>query len=338
MPYPAHEPHLTRMPSSADADGHREAETRTAAASTDGGKACGARRRFLIIHNPIAGRNRVGLVHDVVRRLGQAGAIADVMSLSESETEENFAARIGTYDAIVASGGDGTARSIASLLQGQETPFALIPAGTGNVLAAELDLPRDAGAIAHMLLHGPLVRLTIGAVNGSPFLLMFGAGFDGQVIARLPLALKRRVGRLAFGWPVIAALAQKPRFFPATIDGQEHDASWLVVANASRYGSHFVLSPRTNILSPGFNVVISRATSRRQRLWELVHIMVGRLERVGTIEMRPARDIEIRHAEGLPVQVDGERLASSSYRIEAEVSGASMIVPATRSVSSMAGE
>jgi diacylglycerol kinase family enzyme len=182
-----------------------------------------------------------------------------------------------------------------------------------------------------MLLHGPVVRLSIGAVNGLPFLLMIGAGFDGEVIARLPLALKQRVGRLAFGWPIIASLAQKPRLFPAKIDGKAHEASWLVVANASRYGSRFVLSPRTNILSPGFNVVISRATSRRQRLWELLHMMVGRLERAGTIEMLPARDIEIRHAEGLPVQVDGERLASSSYRIEAEVSGASMIVPATRS-------
>jgi diacylglycerol kinase family enzyme len=199
------------------------------------------------------------------------------------------------------------------------------------VLAAELDLPRNAEAIAHMLLHGPLVRLSIGAVNGVPFLLMLGVGFDGQVIARLPLALKRRVGRAAFGWPVIAALARKPRFFPVTIDGQAHEASWLVVANASRYGSRFVLSPRTDILSPGFNVVISRATNRRQRLWELLHLMVGRLERAGTIEMRPARDIEIRDAEDLPVQVDGERLASSSYRIEAEVSGASMIVPETRS-------
>jgi diacylglycerol kinase (ATP) len=322
---------LTRIQPRSGADGHRDAEPRSVAVSTDGGEVRGARRRFLIIHNPIAGRNRVGLVHDVVRRLEQAGANADVVSLSESEADKNFPARIGIYDAIVASGGDGTARSIASLLQGQETPLALIPAGTGNVLAAELDLPRDAGAIARMLLHGPLVRLSIGAVNGSPFLLMFGAGFDGQVIARLPLALKRRVGRLAFSWPVIAALAQKPRLFMATIDGQAHDASWLVVANASRYGGRFLLSARTNILSTGFNVVISRATSRRQRLWELVYMMVGRLERAGTIEMRLARDIEICHAEGLPVQVDGERLASSSYRIKAGVSGTPMIVPATRS-------
>ena len=295
---------------------------------THGHETPSIRRRFLIIHNPIAGRNRVDLVRDVVRRLEQAGAVADLLSLSGSEADKNIGAGIGAYDAVVASGGDGTARSIASLLQGHDIPLGLIPAGTGNVLAAELDLPRDAEAIAHMLLHGPVVRLSVGAVNGSPFLLMIGAGFDGQVIAQLPLALKRRVGRLAFSWPVIAALARKPRLFSATIDGQEHDASWLVVANAARYGGPFILSPRTHVLSPGFNVVVSRATSRRQRLWELLHLMVGRLDQAGTIEMRPARDIEIHQAEALAVQVDGEPLVSPSYRIEADVSGTLMIVPA----------
>jgi diacylglycerol kinase (ATP) len=323
MPRPTRQPHLNRMHTRPDPEGNRNAEPPTAAAP-----AHSTRRRFLIIHNPAAGRNRVGLVHDVVRRLEQVGAVADVLSLSAGETDTSIAARIGAYDAIVASGGDGTARSIASLLQGQAPPLALIPAGTGNVLAAELDLPRDAQGIADMLLHGPVVRLSIGTVNGSPFLLMIGAGFDGHVIARLPLALKRRVGRLAFGWPVITALARKPRLFPATIDGQAHDASWLVVANATRYGGRFVLSPRTNVLVPGFNVVMSRATSRRQRLWELLHLLLGRLERAGTIEMRPARVIELGHADALAVQVDGEPLTSLSYTIAADVSSTAMIVPA----------
>ena len=310
----------------ADTDGPRDA---VVAVASD--EARGARRRFLIIHNPVAGRNRVGLVQDVVRRLEQAGAAVDLSSIAECDADASFAARIATYDVIVASGGDGTARSIASRLQGHATPLALIPGGTGNVLAAELDLPREAGAIARMLLHGPVARLSTAAVNGSPFLLMIGVGFDGQVIARLPLALKRRVGRIAFSWPVIAALARKPRLFPTTIDGKAHDASWIVVANAARYGGPFILSPRTNVLSPGFNVVISRATSRRQRVWELIQLGLGRLERAGTIEMRPARAIEIGQAAALPVQVDGEMLTSPSYRIESDVSGTAMIVPAASS-------
>jgi diacylglycerol kinase (ATP) len=311
-------------------DSSHNGERQPAAGPVSDDEAIRGRRRFLIIHNPIAGRNRIGLVHDVVHRLEEAGAIADFLSLTGTASDEIIDARIDSYDAIVASGGDGTARSIATLLRGHDAPLALIPLGTGNVLAAELGLPRDAGAIAHMLLHGPVVRLSTATVNGSPFLLMIGVGFDGQVIARLPLALKQRVGRIAFGWPVIATLARKPRLFSATIDGQTHDASWLVVANAARYGGPFTLSRRTHVLSAGFNVVISRATSRRQRFSELFHLLTGRLEQAGTIEMRPARAVDIRDAEALAVQVDGEPLTSTSYRIEADVSGTAMIVPARR--------
>lgn len=328
QPRLAREPHLSPMDTSDDRNRSHDANPQPAAGPPLCDGARHTRRRFLIIHNPIAGRNRVGLVHDVVRRLQEAGAMADLLSLSGDVTNADIATRIGAYDAIVASGGDGTARSIASLLQGHDTPFALIPVGTGNVLAAELGLPRDATAIAHMLLHGPMVRLSTATVNGSPFLLMIGAGFDGQVIARLPLALKRRVGRIAFSWPVVATLARRPRLFTATIDGQSHDASWLVVANAARYGGPFTLSRRTTVLAPGFNVVISRATKRRQRFSELFNLLMGRLERSATIDMRPARDVEIQDAGVLPVQVDGEPLTSTSYRISADVSGTNMIVPA----------
>ena len=127
-------------------------------------------------------------------------------------------------------------------------------------------------------------------------------------------------------WAMELAVATPPG--PATIDGETHDASWLVVANAARYGGPFTLSPRTNVVSPGFNVVVSRATSRRQRFWELFLLGLGRLEQARTIEMRPARGIEIHDAAALPVQVDGEPFAATAYRIEADVAGTYMIVPA----------
>jgi diacylglycerol kinase family enzyme len=292
------------------------------------GTAARKRKRFLIIHNPIAGRNRIGLVQEVVRRLEQAGAVADLHLVPDAAGSDYSTLSIDSYDVLVASGGDGTARSMASLLRGRDMPFGLIPVGTGNVLAEELQLPRRGDEIAEMLLNGPVVSLSTASVNGAPCLLMLGVGFDGEVIARLPLELKRRIGKPSYGWPVLAALAHKPQTFSATIDGKECVASWLVVANAARYGGRFLLSPRTNVLSAGFNVVISHATSRRQRLWELFLLAAGRLERASTIEMMPAQTVDIPHAENLAVQIDGETIASPSFRIVADVARMPMIVPA----------
>lgn len=318
------------MPAHIDQDARRGEALRDAASTTPSAEAPRARRRFLIVHNPLAGRNRVAVVQDVVHRLVQAGAIVDLHNVSTEETNEGLNERVGYYDAIVASGGDGTVRGLARQLQGRATPpFALIPVGTGNVLAAELNLPRDAAGIARMLLHGPIVHLSTASVNGAPFLLMIGAGLDGEIIARLPLALKRRVGRLAYGWPVMAALARAPQRFTAMVDGEACEASWLIVANAARYGGRFVLSPRTGVLAPGFNVVISHATRRGERLWELLNLAVGRLESVGTIEMRPAHSVELRDAGTIAVQVDGEPIAASSYSIASDAGTIAMIVPST---------
>ena len=294
----------------------------------DGRDGARGRQRFLIVHNPVAGRNRIGLVREVVQRLEQAGATTHLHLLQEDARDSGRPVSLDAYDALVASGGDGTARSIVSLLSGSSLPFGLIPAGTGNVLAEELQLPRTAGAIAEMLLHGPVIDLSTASVNGAPCLLMLGAGFDGEIIARLPIELKRRIGKSAFGWPILRALARKPRSFDVTIDGKERAASWLVVANAARYGGRFLLSPRTTVLSPGFNVVISRATNRRERLLEVVRLVTGRLEGASTIEMMPAHTIHIANAENLAVQVDGERVAAPLFNAVADVARTPMIVPA----------
>jgi diacylglycerol kinase (ATP) len=295
----------------------------------NGHDAARGRQRFLIVHNPVAGRNRIGLVREVAQRLEQAGATTHLHLLQEDAGASVLPATLDTYDALVASGGDGTARSMVSLLSGSSLPFGLIPAGTGNVLAEELQLPRTADAIARMLLHGPVIDLSTASVNGAPCLLMLGAGFDGEIIARLPIELKRRIGKSAFGWPILRALARKPRGFDVTIDGKECAASWLVVANAARYGGRFLLSRRTSVLSPGFNVVISRATTRRERIFEVVRLVTGRLEGASTIEMMPAHSIHIANAENLAVQVDGEQVAAPLFNAVADVARTPMIVPAS---------
>lgn len=289
--------------------------------------ASGPRRRFLILHNARAGWNRIGLVREVVDLLEREGAVADVQDPTQIDGRAPAATRFGGYDAIIASGGDGTVRHLLADLRGLDVPLGLIPAGTGNVLAAELAIPRTAAGIARVLLGGRVAQLSAAAVNGYPFLLMCGAGYDGEVVARAPEHLKHRFGRMAFGWPIARALAARPRFFEATIDGRTREMSWLIVANASRYAGRFVLSRHTGVLAPGFSVVMSRALDRYQRIAEVLALMAGRIEQCPTIEVAPATVVEINAARSLPVQVDGDAYSAPSIRLEASVSSVPMLVP-----------
>lgn len=285
------------------------------------------RRRFLILHNARAGRNRIGLVDQVVGCLVREGAIVDVRRRTGGDGDELAGAGCAGYDAVVASGGDGTMRHVLADLGGTDVPLALIPAGTGNVLAAELALPRRPDDIARMLLGGRVVHISTAGVNGAPFLLMCGVGFDGEIVARAPEPLKRRLGQLAFCWPTARALAAAPRPFEATIDGRVRKATWLIVANASRYAGRFVLSRQTGVMTPGFSVVVSRARSRHQRIAEMLALAAGRLDRCPTIEIIPAHTVEVGATSALPVQVDGDVFAAPSLRLQAAVSSVPILVP-----------
>ena len=84
---------------------------------------------------------------------------------------------------MVAAGGDGTIRAAASALIGSAVPLGVIALGTANVLASEVNLPRAPDPIARMLMHGPTTTMSCGSVDGEPFLLMAGAGFDASVVS-----------------------------------------------------------------------------------------------------------------------------------------------------------
>jgi diacylglycerol kinase family enzyme len=85
-------------------------------------------------------------------------------------------------------------------LAGSETTVAILPAGTANLLATNLGIPKDLEAAVAIGLRGGRRRLDTGTVNGEHFAVMAGAGFDALMIRDAPRKMKDRVGKLAYLW------------------------------------------------------------------------------------------------------------------------------------------
>jgi len=282
------------------------------------------RQRFLILHNPAAGRNGIGRARDVAEELTKRGAQVTFVELANGTMPDQ--ATVAVHDAVVISGGDGTIRAIAERLTRPDVPIGVIPNGTGNVLAEELALPTKASEIADLLMHGPAHPIKGALVNGLLFLLMFGAGFDGDVTAELSRAWVPILGKLAYAGPILRALLRRPRLFDITIDGQASRTSWLLISNAAHYGGRFRLTDRTSMRDEALVAIISRATTRRQRLVELLGLLAGRLSAAPTIEIRTVTRAEVLgpHNAG---QCDGEPLPPGSYDVRRREDETLIIAP-----------
>ncbi|MEX1295859.1 MAG: diacylglycerol kinase family protein [Candidatus Limnocylindrales bacterium] len=130
----------------------------------------------------------------------ETAAETDVAPAVERAVETGMAA-------VIAVGGDGTLRQAAASLAGTDVPLGIVPAGTGNQVAAVMGVPGSlAKAIDALESATPRVidlgEVTIGRADGSTevstFLLGCGAGFDAELMATTSTALKRRIGTAAY--------------------------------------------------------------------------------------------------------------------------------------------
>ncbi|MBU2583082.1 MAG: NAD(+)/NADH kinase [Alphaproteobacteria bacterium] len=269
------------------------------------------RRRFLLLHNPVAGLRRHRLVRRVVRELEERGAevvMLRLWGLSQHLSQEALEriVKFDRFDALIAAGGDGTIRALAKALgPNASVPIGVIPAGTGNVLARELPLPSRPHEVAEMLLNGPETEIPGALAGEEPFFLMAGVGFDGEIIAGLDLELKRRIGKAAYVWPTLKALFTRPKPFCVLIDGVPFAASWIVGAKARRYAGGFTIAHDIAIGDARLIAVLFGATTRRGRLLEMIALGLGLHPRLKSVRTLACQRIEVPD-KGLPVQIDGD--------------------------------
>lgn len=273
----------------------------------------------LIVYNPSGGaaiwRPRLYAALRVLRSLPGTHVVV--------QTErENMVAPVrralatSDFEQIVACGGDGTVAACAIALDGRDVPIAIVPTGTTNVLAYELGLPTNPVAAAK--LPGSKMRrvpFRLWNVNGRPMLLQLGVGFDGQLIARTPRAVKRALG---FAGVVVSAVRHGVAFdFPEMRvtglleNGAEHAsiATSVLVANAQRWAGRQLTVPGADPSDDLADVLLLtyRSFSQLARFW-LAILFPGaphlRLPYVRHVRMRRLRIESI----GRPVEahIDGE--------------------------------
>ncbi len=212
-----------------------------------------------VVYNPV----KVDVAH-IKAAVGTAAAHAgwrDVLWLSTTADEVGQAqtrralARGATL--VVAAGGDGTVRAVAEALRDTDASLGILPSGTGNLLARNLNLPlTDLDEACTIAFAGDDRAIDIGlaAITRADgenaehaFLVMAGLGIDAAMMAKTRPALKRRFGWLAYVDAGFRALPETSKVrLGIALDGDEERSahvSTILVANCGSLPGAIELIP-----------------------------------------------------------------------------------------------
>ncbi|SDF75726.1 MULTISPECIES: diacylglycerol/lipid kinase family protein [Thalassobaculum] len=303
---------MDKRTDSATAPAATAVTTATAEPGPSGDPAVRQVRRALIIFNRNAGGGRkVARLEETVAQLTGAGVEVEIHRTSfagDAEQTAHAARFLGSGpDVIICAGGDGTINEVVNGLAGGDTPLALLPIGTANVLAAEIGLATDTATVVDTIFTGVPTPIHLGTANGRYFTLMTGVGLDAEVVASVDRKLKRRTGKLAYALATLKRwTAYRDHHFRVTVDGVEHRAAGVVVANGHYYGGRFVCAENARITEPGLHVCLFQKPGRWQAVYYMLALFGGFLDRLNTYRVIPGREIHIADDRDGPVQGDGD--------------------------------
>ncbi|MGY3128889.1 diacylglycerol kinase (ATP) [Agrococcus sp. UYP33] len=300
---------------------------------------------LVVIGNPTA-RRFEGAVDAVLREAARTGSDARVVPTTPTDAGAGQArdAVASGADAVVAIGGDGTVREVAAVLAGTGIPLGIVPVGTANLFARNLDLPlRDAEAAARIAVSGATASVDLGRVvltraDGTrepeqPFLVVVGVGNDALAVAASSLRAKRRVGWAAYITAGARRLGHPSFAVRGRFDGGpvESAHAWSVlVHNAARIPAGLQVLPGTRLDDGLLHVAV--VSPRHLAHWGRIAAAGAGIARAeGVLRHRRALRVTLGAVdEPMPVQLDGDA-SGRVERLDARIDSGALSIRVTRS-------
>jgi YegS/Rv2252/BmrU family lipid kinase len=232
---------------------------------------------------------------------------------------------------VIVWGGDGMVQRCVDVLAGTDTTLAIIPAGTANLLATNLGIPKDLKAAVGIAVGPHRRELDVGRINGEGFAVMAGAGFDARMIGAADGGLKDRFGRLAYVWTGARNIRAKPFGARIDVDGKKWfrgDASCILVGNVGKLFGGVEAFADARPDDGSFELGVVTAHGAVEWLRTIARAAVDSAAASPYTETTSARKIRIRLDRKVPYELDGgDRTKVRDLRINLEPGAVHVCVP-----------
>ncbi len=291
-------------------------------------------KALVILNPPPVDSEKQALLDELHRQFTTAGIEYEVYETRQDDRlAEIVRRRLGDgFDLVVAAGGDGTVSAVSDGLVGSSVPLGIIPGGTGNLIAQELNIPDDPEA-AVALIAGGGHRRKIDAmrIGERAYILNASVGISAAIVSGTTRRSKGRFGRIAyFGTALLKMLSSRPRYLVVVVDGTAHPFRALDVAimNGGLLGRlYYPRGPQIGIDDGHLGVwILSMKTT-----WDYPRYMLG--VATGAVDnpdahfIRAGKSVNIRSHIPLPVQADGDIIGTTPVNLYVLPGAITVLVP-----------
>lgn len=218
---------------------------------------------------------------------------------------------------VVAVGGDGTVKLVAEIIAKKEIVLGILPAGSANGMAKELNIPLTKEEALNVIVSGKEECIDVIQINQEEICIhLSDLGLNAMLVKYFEESSKR--GMWSYTKGIFKMLWNKQKIH-ATIridDGEIHRKAFMIVlANASKYGTGAIINPEGKLNDGRFEVVVVR----RLNFWELLKLLVSHKPfDADKVEIFSTTKLELKTLKKSYFQVDGE-YRGRTKNIKAEV-------------------
>ena len=272
--------------------------------------------KVVAIINPISGAGadarvagqRRALIEEAFDRRRLHGAI----HFTERAGHARQLARAAVHDhadLVIVWGGDGTVNEVGTGLMGTGTALGLIPAGSGNGLAAALSCSHDSSIAIDRAFDGQARDIDAGMLGTRPFFNIAGIGIDARIAARFNTRERGARGR----WPyVLIGIREGCRYISCDYELELDGVVWpvrallIAFANGGEYGNGIKLCAHAELDDGLLDATVVEERSVLARFWHARHLAKGTPHRAPRVTARQIRRAVVRTSGPIEYHVDGE--------------------------------
>lgn len=263
--------------------------------------------KILTIINPVAGKGNHGnLQSEILKRL-PANAEKEFFETTGNDDLNKLTTAINAFqpDLVFVAGGDGTVKLAGSALGEKRTRLAIVPRGSANGLATDLNLPTQMDEAVKVGLGQGFKKIDAININGQMSLHISDLGINAELIKHFESGTVR--GKPGYLLQTIPTLidSEIPYQFKVTVEGNtiEHEAIMVAFANSKKFGTGTMVNPKGAMDDGIFEVLVFKQFD----IPKIVKTLYGKIEmETDFVSCYSCTQATVTSEKPVAFQIDGE--------------------------------